>query len=148
MTETKAKALAEVLGGEVEWTMPQSRMAGVRLALPDGRLAMIDEHGGETFNSPADMNAYFADGDDTAHIAATREWTDWGITESWAAGLATLIGGEAHQSGGNIWVVLSNRPDGKLALIGDDGAEVYRCRDHYERYYEGGQPEPQHLSWD
>src|SRR5262245_14232289 len=45
MTENKARLLAVVLGGEVELTMPQSRMAGIRLSLPDGKVAMIDEHG-------------------------------------------------------------------------------------------------------
>ena len=55
MTEKAAVSLATALGCEVERTMPQSRMAGVRLMLADGRVAMIDTHGGETFKSAADM---------------------------------------------------------------------------------------------
>jgi hypothetical protein len=147
MTEMKAKLLAEVLGGELELTMPQSRMAGIRLSLPDGKVAMIDEHAGETFRSAADMDAYFADGDHTAHIAESKYWGDWGVAESWATGLAALISAEAHQSGGNIWVVLYQLADGRFAVIGDDGAEVYQSEDHYEKCYESGQLEPVRFYW-
>jgi hypothetical protein len=58
MTERKARELASALGGEVERIMPQSRMPGVRLKLADGRVSMLDEHGGETFKSDADIDSY------------------------------------------------------------------------------------------
>ena len=52
----------------------------------------------------------------------------WGVTEEWARSLAMLLGGEAYQSGGNIWVVLFKRPDGRFVVIGDDGADLYHPR--------------------
>src|SRR5262245_22611188 len=143
MTTEKAEVLATILGGEVERLMPESRSPGVRLTLPDGQVALIDEHGGETFRSAADRNAYAQDGDERAHIAESAEWTDWGPSELWASGLARLIGGEAYQSGGNIWVVLYPRPDGRFIVVGDDGAEIYESAEHYERYYDGDRPEPE-----
>ena len=109
---------------------------------------MIDTHGGETFKSAADMDAYFVDGDHLEHIVTSVEWTDWGLTESWATGLAKLIGGEAHQSGGNIWVVLFPRADGKFIVVGLDGADIYESADHYEGYYNGDWPEPGFLYWE
>lgn len=56
MTEKAAESLATALGGEVKRTTPQFRMDGVRLRLADGRVAMIDTYGGETFKSARVMN--------------------------------------------------------------------------------------------
>jgi hypothetical protein len=147
MTSSKAMVLASVLGGEVEATMPQSRMPGVRLSLPDGRVCMIDERGGATYRSDADLEAYSIDGDDRTHVAIAAEWPRWGLSEEWARPLASLIGGEAYQSGGNIWVVLFDRPDGRYVVVGDDGAELYESAAHYERYYERTSPEPAYVYW-
>jgi hypothetical protein len=147
MTEKKAKVLASALCGQVERIMPQSRMPGVRLVLPDGRLAMIDDHGGETLWSEDDLVAYGADGDDRSHITASAEWPSWGLSETWARNLASLIGGEAHQSGGNIWVVLLQRADGRFPVVGDDGVDLYQSAEHYQRYYESDWPEPEYAVW-
>jgi hypothetical protein len=147
MTNEKARLLTSVLGGEVVAAMPQSRSPGVRLALADGRVALLDELGGATYRSAAAVDAYAADGDDRAHVVASAEWPAWGVNEEWATQLSSLIGAEAHQSGGNIWVVLFERPDGRLVVIGDDGADIYQSADHYERYYEAGQPEPDYVYW-
>jgi hypothetical protein len=133
MTEQAAKSLATVLGGEVDLTMPQSRMPGVRLGLADGRVAMIDTHGGETFRSPADMEAYFDDGDHEAHIVASAEWTDWDGTEEWARGLVNVLGAEEYwHSGGGIWLVFYNRPDGRFVVIGSESGGVYASREEFE----------------
>jgi hypothetical protein len=147
MTERKARELASALGGEVERIMPQSRMPGVRLKLADGRVSMIDEHGGETFKSDADMSAYTIDGDHRAHVVESAEWMNWGVSEPWATKLACLIGGEAYQSGGNIWIVHYARPDGRFVVVGDDGADIYQSEEHYEGYYDKSWPEPEYAVW-
>jgi hypothetical protein len=147
MTNAKASSLASILGGEVFGTMPQSRSPGVRLALADGRVALLDELGGATYRTAAAVDAYATDGDDRAHVEVVAEWSGWGITEEWATQLARLIGGEAYQSGGNIWVVLFERSDGCFVVVGDDGADLYESADHYERYYDEDWPEPEHVFW-
>jgi hypothetical protein len=147
MTDEKAKSLASILGGDVVSAMPPSRSPGVRLALADGRVALLDELAGATYKSAAAVDAFATDGDDRAHVDALAEWPLWGVNEKWATGLAALIGGEAHQSGGNIWVVLFERYDGRFIVVGDDGAELYDSADHYESYYDGNWPEPGFAYW-
>jgi hypothetical protein len=147
MTGEKARSLASVLGGEVVAAMPQSRSPGVRLELSDGRVALLDELGGATYRSAAAVDAYAADGDHGSHVDVVTEWPLWGVNEEWATGLASLIGGNAHQSGGNIWVVLFQRRDGRFIVVGDDGAELYDSADHYETYYNGNWPEPGFSYW-
>jgi len=66
---------------------------------------------------------------------------------SGARALAGLIGGEAYQSGGNIWVILYPRKDGKFIVVGLDGADIYDSAAHYERYYDGDWPEPEFVYW-
>jgi hypothetical protein len=142
MKAAKATALASALGGEVVPAMPQSRLPGVSITTPNGQYLLFDEDAGAIFrDEPA---CWLGDG---TGVLNAREWGDWGVTEDWATGLATLFGAEPHQSGGNIWVVLYERPDGRFVVIGDDGAEIYRSRDHYERYYDAGQPEPERVAW-
>jgi hypothetical protein len=41
-----------------------------------------------------------------------------------ARDLAGRIGGRAHHAGGNIWLVLRDRPDGMLLVIGDEGFSI------------------------
>ena len=147
MTSEKAVSLAAVLGGDVVKAMPQSRSPGVRVTLADGRIALLDELGGATYKNAAAVAAYAADGDDASHVNEIAEWTTWGVNEEWATRLAMLIGGEAYQSGGNIWVVLFKRPDGRFVVIGDDGAELYDSTDHFERYYDKDWPEPGYVYW-
>ena len=133
MTDQAAIALAMALGGEVDLTMPQSRMPGVRLELADGRVAMIDTHGGETFRSPEDMDAYFDDGDHRAHIVASAEWIDWDGSEEWAQGLSQLLGSEEYwHSGGGIWLVFYSRADGKFVVIGSESGGVYASREEFD----------------
>jgi len=118
MTKTKAQTLADVLGGSVENLMAQSREPGVRLSLSGGRVALLDELGGVVFGSDDAVQSYAVDGDDERHVELSAEWESWGICEEWARGLARLIEGQAHQSGGNVWVVLSERSDGGFVVIG------------------------------
>jgi hypothetical protein len=105
------------------------------------------ELSGATYRNDAAADAYATDGDDRAHVAAVAEWSEWGVNEEWARSLARLIGGDPYQSGGNIWVVLFRRPDGRFVVIGEDGVDIYESADHYDRYYEAGQPEPDCVTW-
>jgi hypothetical protein len=146
MTTTKAQVLSAAIGGEVERLMPQSRAPGVRLSLVDGRVALVDEDGGATFESEEAITHYAEDGDEK-HITFCGEWNEWGICEEWATSLARLIGGQAFQSGGNIWVVLFERRDGRMVVIGDEGVDLYESAEHYDRYYEVDWPEPEFVSW-
>jgi hypothetical protein len=41
-----------------------------------------------------------------------------------ARDLAGRIGGRAHHAGGNIWLVLKDRPDGSLLVVGDGGFSI------------------------
>ncbi len=61
-------------------------------------------------------------------------WESWGTGRDWATGFVDLLGpgAEAHQSGGNVWVVLYQNPDGRFVVFGDCGGEVYPCREDYE----------------
>jgi hypothetical protein len=148
MTEAKAKTLAAALGGKAMDTMPQSRMWGVTLTRPDGRYILLEEDAGAVYHDEhACWVGYHTRGDDAEAVVDAWEWGDWGVTEDWATGLATLLGAEAWPSGGNIWVVLYRRPDGRFVVIGDDGAEVYRSREHWSDYDHAGQPEPERVYW-
>ena len=147
MTPTMAQVLADALGGKVESLMPQSRGPGVRLWLPGGRVALLDELGGAVFRGEDAVRRYAEDGDEETHIELTAEWGAWGIYEDWAKSLAHVVGGEPYQSGGNIWVVLFERPDGRFVVIGEDGVDLYESAKHYESYYEGTWPEPQSSYW-
>ena len=93
------------------------------------------------------MDAFAADGDDRTHIADTAEWTDCGITKGWSTQLARLIGGEVHQSGGNVWVVEYARPNDRFVVAGADGAEVHQSPVHHDCYYDGDWPEPEDGYW-
>jgi hypothetical protein len=142
MKTAKATALASALDGEVVSAMPQSRLPGVSITKPDGRYLLFDADAGAIYG---DESACWQ-GDGTGLLDA-REWEGWGVTENLATGLATLISGEAWQSGGNIWVVLYRRPDGRFVVIGADGAEVYQSEQHWNDYYEGDQAGPEQFIW-
>ncbi len=145
MTEQKAKALAAAIGGDVVRTRPQSRMWGVSLVRADGRYALLEEHAGAVyFDEHACWTGYMVNGSDPKGEINAEEWGIWDHTRQWATGLATLIGGQPHQSGGNIWVMLFERRDGRFVVIGDLGAEVYRDRGSYE----AGQEEPERFDWE
>lgn len=146
MTEQAAKSMATVIGGDAVFPMPGSRAWGVLATCPDGRLVVVEDGAGWAYRDRAAYEAWQSGGDESGLIAS-GEWPQWGITEEWAAALANVLGGEAYQSGGNIWVVLYRRPDGRFAVIGDDGADIYHSAEHYERYYEAGQPEPECVTW-
>ena len=42
------------------------------------------------------------------------------MDEEKAEALAKLLGGETWQSGGDIWLVIFRRPDGKMVAISDE----------------------------
>lgn len=133
------------MGRAVE-TMPG--MHGVGLTRADGRYILVEEDAAAVYyDEHACFTGYLTVGRDPRGSVDAYEWGRWGLTEDWATGLATLLGGEPHQSGGGVWVVLFQRADGKFAVIGADGAEVYRDRSQYERYYEPGEGEPERVGW-
>jgi hypothetical protein len=146
MTEKTAKMLAIALGEDAIYLMPGSRGWGVTVERPDGRFVTIEDGAGWLYRDRKGYHGYHETGDDAA-VVDSRGWSEWGVTEDWATGVALLLGAEPYQSGGNIWVVLYQRPDGRFIVIGEDGAEIYRDRQHYERCYEGAQPEPEHVNW-
>jgi hypothetical protein len=47
------------------------------------------------------------------------------MTQEQARGAAEALGGEAWQSGGNIWLVRFRGPDGRLVVISDDLIREY-----------------------
>src|SRR5262245_42276552 len=140
MKAAKATALASALGGQVVSAMPQSRLPGITLTRADGRFVSIEgdetEWGcGYVFPSRQSYERYHYEGFQGT-IPDSADWHRWGVNQEWAEALAALLRAEAYQSGGNTWIVRYERPDGRFAVIGDDGAEIYRNRDHYERYYD------------
>jgi hypothetical protein len=146
MTEQAAKTLAAVIGGDAVFPMPGSRTWGVLATCPDGRFVALEDGAGWAYRNRAAYDAWQASGDDSG-LVASEEWPHWGTEEGWARSLSRLLGGEAHQSGGNIWVVLFSRGDGRFVVVGDDGAELYQSTDHYERYYDQSWPEPDYVYW-
>lgn len=46
--------------------------------------------------------------------------------------LAVLLGGEAWQSGGGMWLVLLKREDGKLVVVSDDAVAEYEDYEAFE----------------
>jgi len=47
------------------------------------------------------------------------------MDEEQANAIANALGGEAWQSGGDIWLVLVHRPDGHIAVISDEAVCEY-----------------------
>ena len=149
MTADKARILAEAIGGKVVQTMPQSRMHGVAITRADGKYALIEEDAGAVyFDEHACWIGYHILGDDPKGVVDAEEWGDWNGSEKWARDLSVILGSpEYWHSGGEIWVVLFTRADGRFAVIGAEGVDIYQSKDHWERYFESGQPEPEYLSW-
>lgn len=59
------------------------------------------------------------------------------MDETKAKQLAELLGGEPWQSGGDIWLVVIRRADGKVVAISDEVV----CEYAVEAALEGGEPE-------
>lgn len=135
MIENKAYALAVMLGGDM-MLMPNRGGHAVGLTKLDGRYALFQDTRGAIY---ADEDACLSNPDGEC---SGSEWSGWGAGESWAVGLATLIGGQAHR-GGDAWVVLFQRSDGRFAVIGVEQVELYQSREHYAAC---GKPE--YLGWD
>ena len=132
MTEQAARSLAAALGGEAVFPMPTSRTWGVLTTRSDGRLAVIEDHAGWVYRDRQAYEAYQQDGDPDAAIEA-REWGEWDDGEIWAQGLSLVLGSEEYwHSGGGIWLVFYNRPDGRFAVIGSESGSVYASREEFE----------------
>lgn len=135
MIENKAYALTVTLGGDM-LLMPNRGGHAVGLTRSDSRYALFQDTRG----------AIYAD-EDTCLSSPhgerfTSEWGGWGSGESWAVGLASLIGGRAHCRGGT-WVVLFQRSDGRFAVIGADSVELYQSRGHYAAC-----EKPEYFGWE
>jgi hypothetical protein len=132
MTEQMAKELAAILVGIPAYPMPGSRGWGVLAGCSNGRFVAIEDGTGWAYLSREAFDSYHETGETTG-LVDSREWQEWGEGEDWADGLASLLGsGESWQSGGNIWLVLYPRPDGKFAVIGSDSGAIYASREEFE----------------
>lgn len=54
------------------------------------------------------------------------------MDEIQAARIAEILGGEAWQSGGDIWLVVIRRKDGHLVVISDEVICEYESEDAFE----------------
>jgi hypothetical protein len=54
------------------------------------------------------------------------------VNEEQAKAVAEAVGGEPWQSGGDIWLVLSRRTDGKLVVISDEVVCLYDSEAAFE----------------
>lgn len=71
--------------------------------------------------------------DDGAAKAFMGRNEDHTMTEKKAVTLAKAFGGESWQSGGEIWLVLRKRQDGKIVAISDELVCEYEDEDAFER---------------
>ena len=55
------------------------------------------------------------------------------MDQNQAESVAESLGGEAWQSGGDIWLVRISRSDGKLVIISDEMLCEYADEDAFER---------------
>src|SRR5436305_481866 len=123
MTEKMARALAAVLGGEVEKVMPQCRRWGVVANCSNGRFVSLEGGTGWAYR---DEKAYESchQRSDPGVILDVQEWGAWDGSEEWARKLSVLLGAE-HRHGGGLWLVFYRRPDGRFAVIGSESGAVY-----------------------
>ena len=132
MTEQAAKSLAAVLSGDAVFPMPSSRSWGVTATRTDGRLAVIEDHAGWVYRDREAYDRYQQGGDPDAAVEA-REWGEGNDGEDWARGLSIVLGSEEYwHSGGGIWLVFYERPDGRFAVIGSESGGVYANREEFE----------------
>lgn len=54
------------------------------------------------------------------------------MTEKQAETLAAIVGGEAWQSGGGVWLVTVNRDDGRLVVFSGDSVCEYESDDAFD----------------
>ena len=135
MIENKAYALAVTLDADM-LLMPNRGGYAVGVTRADGSYVVFrDTHGAIYADEDACLSSPHGE-------RSFAEWGGWGSGESWAVGLATLIGGQAHRSS-DVWTVLLQRVDGRFAVIGADQVEVYQSRGHYENC-----EKPEYLGWD
>jgi hypothetical protein len=54
------------------------------------------------------------------------------MTEEQATAIAGALGGEAWQSGGDIWLVLIHRPDGHMVVLSDEVVCEYENQEAFD----------------
>jgi hypothetical protein len=54
------------------------------------------------------------------------------MDEEQADAIARALGGETWQSGGDMWLVLIDRADGRLVVISDEAVVEYENRDAFD----------------
>jgi hypothetical protein len=124
MNENKAWALAYALDASM-LLIPDGGGYAVGVIRSDDRFAMFQDHGGLLYaDEDTCLSSDVSDG-------LPSLWATWGLGESWAMALATLIRGQAHHRRGDAWEVLFQRGDGRFAVIGSDDVELYQSRGHY-----------------
>ncbi len=55
------------------------------------------------------------------------------MTEDQAIAVADALGGDTWQSGGDIWLVLRKRNDGRMVVISDECVCEYSDQDAFDR---------------
>lgn len=55
------------------------------------------------------------------------------MNEAQATAIADALGGETWQSGGDIWIVLMRRDDGKVVVISGDAVCLYADSEAFDR---------------
>jgi len=55
------------------------------------------------------------------------------MTEDQAIAVADALGGDTWQSGGDIWLVLRTRNDGRMVVISDECVCEYSDQDAFDR---------------
>jgi hypothetical protein len=133
MLESMANALATLIRGETMVASLEPFELCVTVTRADGRYVMIEDGAAAVYlDSHACWKGYQTCGSDPKGAVDAREWDEWGFGRRWASDLAEMIGGEARQTGGNVWVVVVGRPDGTVAVIGTDGGSVFASRAAYD----------------
>ncbi len=145
MNEQAAKALAATLGGNAVFPIPSSRSWGVTLQRQDGRLGVIEDHGGWVYQDRDAFDAFQREGDQEGILRAC-EWGEWNDGEEWARGLSLVLGSEEYwHSGGGIWLTFYTRADGRFAVVGSESGGVYRSREEFEADEYGEKAENHHF---
>jgi hypothetical protein len=55
------------------------------------------------------------------------------MDEKQAKMVANVLGGQTWQSGGDIWLVLIERTDGKLVVVSDEAVCEYKNEESFEK---------------
>lgn len=132
MTEPTVAHIATALGGHIFLDTPRSTERQIGLTRPDGRFVYLEETAGVTYADEGESWGSLHQFDESYRPKmGGHEWPAWGTSEAWAAGLATLLCGQAYRQGDS-WAVRFERADGRFVVLGERWAEIYRDRAAYD----------------